>query len=63
MLFKAAFALLAIWLLGRLLDIFGVYRVADLAHVLLLVGLLLPLLAMLEARDAALRPPNTPTED
>ena len=62
MLFKAALALPAIWLPGRLLDIFGVYRVGDLAHVLLLIGPML-LLAMLEARDAALRPPNTPTED
>jgi hypothetical protein len=63
MLFKAAFALLATWLLGRLLDTFGVYRVGDLVHVFLLVGLMLLLLAMLKARDAALRPPNPPAED
>ena len=63
MLFKAAFILLAIWLLGRLLDMVGVYRVGDLAHVFLLVGLMLLLLAMLKARDAALRPPNPPTEN
>jgi hypothetical protein len=59
MLFKAAIVLLAIWLLG----VVGVYRVADLVHVFLLVGLMLLLLAMLKARDAALRPPNPPTED
>ena len=41
----------------------GVYRVGDLVHVLLLAGLMLLLLAMLRARDAALRPPNPPTED
>jgi Family of unknown function (DUF5670) len=59
MLFKAALVLLAIWLLGLV----GVYRVGDLVHVFLLVGLMLLLLAMLKARDAALRPPNPPTED
>ena len=59
MLFKAAIALLAMWLLGMV----GVYRVGDLVHVFLLVGLMLLLLAMLKARDAALRPPNPPTED
>jgi hypothetical protein len=64
MLFKAAFALLALWLLGRLLDMVGVYRVGgDLAHVFLLVGGMLFLLAVLKARDAALRPPTPPTED
>lgn len=59
MLFKAAIVLLAIWLLG----VVGVYRVGDLVHVFLLVGLMLLLLAMLKARDAALHPPNPPTED
>ena len=59
MLFKAAFALLALWLLGRLLDMVGVYRVGDLAHVFLLVGGMLLLLAVLKARDAALvHPPR-----
>jgi hypothetical protein len=48
-----------LWLLGLV----GVYRVGDLVHVFLLVGLMLLLLAMLKARDAALRPPNPPTED
>ena len=56
MLFKASLVLLAIWLLGLV-------RVGDLVHVFLLVGLMLLLLAMLKARDAALRPPNAPTED
>ena len=50
MLFKTAFALLIVWLLGM----FGVYRVGNLAHVLLLVGLMLLLLAVLKAREAAL---------
>ena len=59
MLFKASFVPLAIWLLGLV----GVYRLGDLVHVFLLVGLMLLLLAMLKARDAALRPPNPPTED
>ena len=59
MLFKAALVLLAIWMLG----LAGVYRAGDLVHVFLLVGLMLLLLAMLKARDAALRPPNPTTED
>jgi hypothetical protein len=59
MLFKAAIVLLAIWLLGMV----GVYRVGDIVHVFLLVGLMLLLLATLTARDAALRPPNPPAED
>ena len=59
MLFKAALVVLAIWLLGLI----GVYRVGDLVHVFLLVGLMLLLLAMLKARDAALRPRNPPTDD
>jgi hypothetical membrane protein len=59
MLFKAALVLLAGWLLGLV----GVYPVGDLVHVFLLVGLMLLLLAMLKARDAALRPPQPPTEN
>jgi len=51
MLFKAAFVSLIAWLLGVL----GLYRVGDLVHVLLLVGLLLFMLAGLKARDAAAR--------
>ena len=57
MLFKTAFALLIVWLLGM----FGVYRGGDLAHVFLLVGLMLLLLAVLKARDAALRRPESRT--
>ena len=59
MLFKAAITLPAIWLLGMV----GVYHVGDLAHIFLLVGLLLLLLAMLKGSDAALRPPGPGTED
>ena len=49
MLLKTAFALLIVWLLGVL----GLYRIGDLVHVLLLVGLMLFLLGALKARDAA----------
>jgi hypothetical protein len=59
MLVQVATVLLAIWLLG----VAGVYRVGDVVHVFLLGGLWLLLLAMLKARDAALRPRNPPTED
>ena len=52
MLFTIAFVLLIAWLLGVL----GVYRVGDLVHVLLLVGLMLLLLAFVRAREAAVRP-------
>ena len=51
MLFKVALVLLTAWLLG----VFGVYRVGDLVHILLLVGLMLLLLAFLKARDTAAR--------
>ena len=50
MLLKMAFVLLIAWLLGVL----GLYRVGDLVHVLLLVGLALLLLGFLKAREAAL---------
>jgi hypothetical protein len=50
MLFKSAFVLLIAWLLGVL----GLYRIGDLVHVLLLVGLLLLMLGALKARDAAM---------
>ena len=49
MLLKIAFLLLIAWLLGVL----GLYRIGDLVHVLLLVGLMLLLLGALKARDAA----------
>lgn len=58
MLFKAGTALIVIWLLG----LFALYRVGQFGHVFLLVGLLLLLLAMLRARDAAIRRPG-PGED
>ena len=49
MLLKIAFVLLIAWLLGVL----GLYRIGDLVHVLLVVGLMLFLLGALKARDAA----------
>ena len=49
MLLRIAFALLIVWLLG----ILGLYRMGDLVHVFLLVGLMLFLLGALKARDAA----------
>jgi hypothetical protein len=51
MLFKIAFILLVVWLLGMV----GVYTIGDLVHVLLLGGLMLLLLAFLRARDVAVR--------
>jgi hypothetical protein len=51
MLFKVGLVLLAVWSLGLV----GVYRVGDLFHVLLLAGLMLLLLGVLRARDAAVR--------
>jgi hypothetical protein len=55
MLLKTAIARLVIWLLGM----FGGYRVGDLAHIFLLVGPMLPLLAVLKAREAAARRPES----
>ena len=49
MLLKIAFVLLIAWLLGVL----GLYRIGDLVHVLLLIGLMFLLLGALKARDAA----------
>jgi hypothetical protein len=49
MLLKMAFVLLIAWLLGVL----GLYRIGDLVHVFLLVGLMFLLLGALKARDAA----------
>jgi len=51
MLLKVGLLLLAVWLLGLM----GVYRIGDLFHVFLLVGLMLLLLGFLHARDAAVR--------
>ena len=59
MLIKAAIVLLFIWLLGM----FGVYRVGDLVHVFLLVGLMVLLLGVLKARDGALPRPGSGTKD
>lgn len=49
MVLTMALVLLVGWLLGVL----GMYRIGDLVHVLLLVGLMLFLLGALKARDAA----------
>ena len=49
MLFKIAFVLLIAWLLGAL----GFYPIGARVHVILLIGLLLLLLGVLKARDAA----------
>jgi len=49
MLLKVAVVLLIAWLLG----VVGVYNVGTFVHVLLLVGLMLLLLGVLTARDAA----------
>ena len=51
MLFKSAVVLLGAWLVAVL----GLYRIGELAHVLLLLGLLLLLLAVVKSRDAAIR--------
>ena len=50
MLFTVALVLLALWLLGLV----GVYRIGDLFHVFLLIGLMFLLLGFLRAREAAL---------
>ena len=59
MLIKGAIGLLIIWLLGM----FGIYRMGNLVHVLLLIGLMLLLVGVLKARDAALRRTGSGTED
>ena len=59
MLFKAAIALFVVWLLGM----FGVYGGGDLVHIFLVAGGLLLLLAFLKARDAAIRPPGSRTDE
>ena len=59
MLLKIALLLLGAWLLG----VVGVYNAGTFVHVLLLVGLMLLLLAMLKARDAAARAPKGPPSD
>ena len=49
MLVKVGFVLLLAWLVGVL----GLFEAGDLVHVLLLIGLMLLLLGVLKARDAA----------
>ena len=49
MFLKIGFVLLIAWLLGVL----GLYRIGELVHVLLLVGLMLLLMGALKDRDAA----------
>ena len=51
MLFTIAIVLLAAWGIGGI----GVFDAGKLVHLLLLAGLMLLLLALLKARDAALR--------
>jgi hypothetical protein len=63
MLFKVAVALLVVWLLTRLLDVFDVYPVGDLGHVFLLLGGMLLLLAVLKSREAALGAARPGRED
>lgn len=63
MLFKVAVVLLASWVLARLIDTFGVYPVGDVAHVFLLAGGMLLLLAVVKGREAALRARKPPTEE
>jgi hypothetical protein len=58
MLLKIALVLLALWLLG----IVGVYDIGDAVHVFLLVGLMLSLLGLLRARDAAIATSRRPEE-
>ena len=49
--FKVAFVLLILWLIGMP----GLYRLGEFLHALLLVGLLLLLMAFVRARDTARR--------
>jgi hypothetical protein len=57
MLLTAACLLLIAWLLG----IVGLYDIGTFVHVLLLVGLMLLMLGMLKARDAATRARTDPS--
>ena len=49
MLVKASVVLLVVWLVG----VSGLFEAGELIHVLLLVGLMLLMLGVLKARDAA----------
>jgi hypothetical protein len=57
MLFTVGLVLLAMWMVGLV----GVYRIGDLFHGFLLVGLMLLLLGFLRARDAAVRAASSQT--
>ena len=59
MFLKVALLLLGVWVLG----VAGVYDAGTFLHVLLLVGLMLLLLGVLKARDAAARPPTGSPSD
>jgi hypothetical protein len=56
MLFKIGIVLLIVWLMG----VVGAYSVGDRIHILLLAGLLLLLLSLAKARDAAAARYNHP---
>jgi hypothetical protein len=58
MLLKIALGLLALWLVG----VVGVYDIGDAVHIFLLVGLMLFLLGVLRARDAAITASRRPEE-
>jgi hypothetical protein len=53
MILKIGLVLLAVWLLGML----GAYQMGQAIHIFLLVGLMLLLLGVLKARDAAGKAP------
>ena len=55
MLLKAALVVLAVWLAGVL----GLYEVGTLVHIPLFVGLMMLLLGILKARDAAANATST----
>ena len=59
MFLKVALLLLGAWVLG----VAGVYNAGTFVHVLLLVGLMLLLLGVLNARDTAPRPPTGSPSD
>ena len=55
MLFKVAFVLLAVWLLGAI----GLFEIGEFVHgFLLLIGLMLLLLGFVRGRDAARKAPG-----
>ena len=54
MLFKVAFVLLVVWLVG----VIGLFDIGELVHGFLLVALMLLLLGFVRARDAARKVPG-----